>query len=184
MANCAWFAPKPRNAPHTGLFVRTATEATSTFGTKYGPVACPAARSRTFIPTDAYEPESPTMRACTAVNLPSASQPTWYSIRIGWRLACMRKLSSRDSVQFTGCCRSHAANAVCPWFDISSLPPNAPPFETNSTVTLSFEMLRMSQIWSRSSHTPWPPEYTCIVPASVSGTARVDSGSRKACSMR
>ena len=39
---------------------------------------------------------------------------------------------------------------------------------------------------SRSSHTPWPPEYTCIVRSSPSpdGTASVDSGSRKACSMR
>ena len=32
MANWAWLAPKPRNAPHTGLFVRTATERTSMVG--------------------------------------------------------------------------------------------------------------------------------------------------------
>ena len=33
MANCAWFAPKPRNAPHTGLLVRAAIESTSIAGT-------------------------------------------------------------------------------------------------------------------------------------------------------
>ena len=51
MANCAWLAPKPRNAPHTGLFVRTATACTSIAGTWYGPLAWPAARSSTFMPT-------------------------------------------------------------------------------------------------------------------------------------
>ncbi len=42
-------------------------------------------------------------------------------------------------------------------------------------------------IWSRSSHTPWPPEYTCRCrePSSArDGTASVLSGSRNACSMR
>ena len=53
MANWAWLAPKPRNAPQIGLFVRTATERTSMVGTWYGPLACPAARSSTFMPTEA-----------------------------------------------------------------------------------------------------------------------------------
>ena len=96
----------------------------------------------------------------------------------------MRRLSSRDRVHLTGFCSNHAASAVWPWFDMSSLPPNAPPFDTSSTVTRSVGRSRIAQIWSRSSQTPWPPEYTCIVPFAVSGTARVDSGSRKACSMR
>ena len=43
--------------------------------------------------------------------------------------------SSRDSVHFTGASRSQAASAVCAWLLMSSLPPNAPPFDTSSTVT-------------------------------------------------
>ena len=53
VANWAWLAPKPRKAPHTGLFVRTATDSTSMAGQAYGPPAWPAARSRTFMPTEA-----------------------------------------------------------------------------------------------------------------------------------
>ncbi len=53
IANCAWLAPKPRNAPQMRLLVRAAIASTSTAGTWYGPVAWPAARSSTFIPTDA-----------------------------------------------------------------------------------------------------------------------------------
>ena len=75
MANWAWLAPKPRKAPHTGLLVRTATDSTSMVGQTYGPPAWPAARSRTFIPTDAYGPESPIIRARRAVRWPSASHP-------------------------------------------------------------------------------------------------------------
>ena len=36
MANCAWLAPNPRNAPHTRLLVRAAIDSTSTAGTWYG----------------------------------------------------------------------------------------------------------------------------------------------------
>ena len=32
IANWAWLAPKPRKAPHTGLFVRTAIDSTSMTG--------------------------------------------------------------------------------------------------------------------------------------------------------
>ena len=62
-------------------------------GTWYGPVAWPAARSSTFMPTEAYGPESPTMRARSAVRRPSASHPASASMRIGWRFGW----SSRDS---------------------------------------------------------------------------------------
>jgi hypothetical protein len=62
MANCAWLAPKPRKAPHTGLLVRTATASTSMVGRWYGPLAWPAMRSSTFMPTLAYAPLSPTAR--------------------------------------------------------------------------------------------------------------------------
>ena len=53
MANWAWLAPKPRKAPQIGLLVRTATDRTSMAGTWYGPLAWPAARSSTFMPTEA-----------------------------------------------------------------------------------------------------------------------------------
>ena len=77
-------------------------------------------------------------------------------------------------------------SAVCAWLLMSSLPPNAPPLETSSTVTCVVGRRRAREaIWLRSSHTPWPPEYTCRV-AAVGDRARraCDSGSRKACSMR
>ena len=135
IANCAWLAPNPRNAPHTRLLVRTAIVSMSSACQRYGPQACPAARSNTFIPTLAYAPESPMPRTFNAVSRPSASQPAQYSSSIGCRLACIRKLSSRDSVHFTGRPSSHAASAVCAWLLMSSLPPNAPPFDTSSTVT-------------------------------------------------
>jgi len=37
IANCAWLLPNPRMAPLVGLFVNTALDSTSTFGTRYGP---------------------------------------------------------------------------------------------------------------------------------------------------
>ena len=83
MPNWAWLAPKPRNAPQTGLLVRTAMACTSMLGTRYGPLAWPAARSSTFMPTLAYAPLSPMARTFTAVRWPSASHPAQYSSRIG-----------------------------------------------------------------------------------------------------
>ena len=74
-ANAAWLTPNPRIAPDGGLLVYTALASTSTLGTRYGPQAWPAARSRTLPPTLAYAPLSPTMRARTATRCPSASQP-------------------------------------------------------------------------------------------------------------
>ena len=50
-AKSAWFAPKPRMAPDGGLLVWTAVASMSTLGTRYGPQAWPAARSRTLPPT-------------------------------------------------------------------------------------------------------------------------------------
>ena len=187
IANCAWLAPKPRNAPHTGLFVRAAIDSTSMAGSTYGPLACPAERSNTFMPTDAYGPESPTIRARSAVSRPSASQPAQYSMRMGWRFGWISSDSSRESVHLTGRSRSHAASAVWAWLAMSSLPPNAPPFATSSTVTLPASMPSTDAIWSRSSHTPWPPDHTCrpsVPSGSFTGATTVDSGSRYACSIR
>ena len=75
IANWAWLAPNPLKAPQTGLLVRAATASTSTAWSTYGPVAWPAARSRTFIPTDAYGPESPSILARRPVSFPFSSQP-------------------------------------------------------------------------------------------------------------
>src|SRR6478752_6000070 len=55
---------------------------------------------------------------------------------------------------------------------MSSLPPNAPPLDTSSTVMRSASTASTDAIWSRSSQTPWPPEYTCMMPP-ARGTARV-----------
>ena len=136
------------------------------------------------MPTLAYAPESPTARTRSAVSRPSASHPAVYTMRIGCRLACIRRLSSREMVIFTGRCNNHAASAACPCVTMSSLPPKAPPLETSSTVTRSRGRPSRSAMSLRSSHTPWPPDHTCSVPASTSGRASVDSGSRNACSMR
>ncbi len=107
------------------------------------------------------------MRARSAVSLPSASQPTVRSMRIGWRLAWIRNDSSRENVHLTGASSRNAASAVCAWFAMSSLPPKAPPFDTSSTVIRSASIPSTDAIWSRSSHTPWPPEYIVKAPASV-----------------
>src|SRR5579864_5080146 len=56
IANCAWLAPKPRNAPQIGLLVRTASDSTSMAGTWYGPLAWPAARSSARV-TDHAAPQ-------------------------------------------------------------------------------------------------------------------------------
>ena len=73
---------------------------------------------------------------------------------MGCRLGCMRRDSSRDSVHLTGRPVTHAASAAWAWFDMSSLPPKAPPLETNSTVTLGASTSSTEAIWFRSSHTP------------------------------
>ena len=164
--------------------MRTAIASTSMFGTRYGPLAWPAMRSRTFIPTLAYAPESPMARTCNAVSLPCLSHEALYFIVIGCRLACIKRLSSRESVHFTGVCNSQALKAVWAWLLMSSLPPNAPPFVMSSTVT--FELSRLSNLAMslRSSQIPCPPEYTCRDFPSAAGTATVLSGSRNACSIR
>ena len=106
------------------------------------------------MPTLAYAPESPIARTLSAVRCPSESQPAEYSSVIGWRLAWIRKLSSRDSVHLTGRPSSHAASEAWAWLLMSSLPPNAPPFDTNSTVTRDVSTASMAAMSSRSSQTP------------------------------
>ena len=108
-----------------------------------------------------------------------------YAISIGWRLGCMRRLSSRESMHFTGRCSNQAASAGWAWLAMSSLPPKAPPFDTSSTVI---------RCGLDAEHRG---DLVAVVPdalsarvdvhgllASGSGTASVASGSRKACSMR
>ena len=60
----------------------------------------------------------------------------------------------------TGLPVSHAASAVCAWFDMSSLPPNAPPFDTNSVVMRDVSTPSIAAMSFRSSQIPCPPEYT------------------------
>ena len=126
------------------------------------------------------------MPARSAVSRPSASQPAQYSMRIGWRLGWMQQRSPRgESVHFTGRCSSQAASAVCAWLAMSSLPPNAPPLDTSSTVTRP--RLDAEHRGDLVAVVPHPLPAGVHVHGrlpSASGTASVDSGSRKACSMR
>ena len=184
IANCAWLAPKPRNAPHTELLVRAAIASTSIAGRRYGPLAWPAARSSTFMPTDAYGPESPTMRARSAVSCPSASQPTSRSMRIGWRFGWSSSDSSRDSVHFTGA---------------SEQPGGERGLRLVAHVLLAAEraavrhQLDGDALGVDAEHRR---DLVAVVPHALAarvhvhaavrpaGTASVDSGSRNACSMR
>ena len=124
------------------------------------------------------------MRARNAVSFPSASQPTSRSMRTGWRFGWSSSDSSRESVHFTGRWSSQAASAVCAWLLMSSLPPNAPPLDTSSTV-----MRSASTVEDRRDLVAVVPDALTTrvhVHAAVGrrGTASVDSGSRNACSMR
>ena len=127
-------------------------------------------------------------RTLSAVSVPSASQPAQYSSVIGWRLAWIRKLSSRDSVHFTGRSSSHAASAAWAWFDMSSLPPNAPPFDTSSTVTRDRSSCEhrgdVVAVVPHALATGVHVQRASSIARSPDGTASVDSGSRNACSMR
>ena len=121
---------------------------------------------------------------CSAVSLPSASQPAHASMRTGWRLAWMSSDSSRLSVHFTGRRSSQAARAVWAWLAQSSLPPKAPPLATRWT---SDPVLGRCRARRRSGGgRPTRPGRRRTPPAGRrrAGTASVDSGSRKACSTR
>src|SRR5437763_1228713 len=52
-AKHVWTAPKPRIAPHGGLFVKTLVASISAFGTLYGPHANEAALAVTAVELDA-----------------------------------------------------------------------------------------------------------------------------------
>ena len=84
--------------------------------------------------------------------------------------------------------RCQAARAVCAWFDMSSFPPNAPPFETSSVVIRCVESRASRRC--RCGRPRCPGRRNTRTgsgrrgPSPRTGTASVDSGSRKACSMR
>ena len=64
-ANATWTAPKPRIAPHGGLFVYITYASRRAFGTAYGPAAKLAALDATAGDDDAYAPPSSTTFART-----------------------------------------------------------------------------------------------------------------------
>jgi len=120
-----------RNAPHRVVRARRKRLDVDR-RSRYGPLACPAARSSTFMPTDAYGPESPTIRARSAVKLPPVSQPTVRSMRIGCRLVWISNDSSARQRALDRCVEQERGERSLGWFAMSSLPPNAPPLETST----------------------------------------------------
>ena len=73
-------------------------------------------------------------------------------------LAIAGQMVETGSAIMTGRCVSHASSAVCDCTDMSSLPPNAPPFGTSSTASRSSSMPRNAATCRRSSKMPWPCE--------------------------
>ena len=137
MANWAWLAPKPRNAPHTGLLVRTATDS-HVDGRARGtarwrgrrPARAPSCRPRR------RRPESPIIRARSAgeAALGVAAGPVLHADRMALGVH-EQALLAATACTSPGAARSQAASAVWAWLAMSSLPPNAPPLDTSSTVT-------------------------------------------------
>ena len=68
-------APKPRMAPHGGLFVYTARPSMRTLSTAYGPTANEQAFEITAVELDAYAPPSIRIRMRTATSCPDARGP-------------------------------------------------------------------------------------------------------------
>ena len=123
--------------------------------------------------------------ACMAVRRPSASHPA-HVLHAGWDGAWggCRSDCSRVRVHFTGRpAGARRPGPSGPGWPCPPCPRRRRRCDTSSTVTRPGRRPGCAAIWLRSSHTPWPPEHTCSVP-SGRGSASVDSGSRKACSMR
>ena len=100
------------------------------------------------------------MRARSAVSWPSASQPTVRSMRIGWRFGWMRSDSSRDSVHFTGASQEEGGERGLRLVRHVLLAAERAAVRHQLDGDLRRgSMPSTDAIWSRSSHTPWPPEY-------------------------
>ena len=188
IANCAWFAPKPRNAPQIGLFVRTATDShvDRRHPVRAARMARPSARapsSRRSHRRRCRRPRGPSTRSGDPRRRSPPSTP------------CGSGDASRASAG-----SPHARACTSP-DDRAAMPRarhepgcSCPPCRRTrrrstraSTVTASVPTASTRAMSSRSSQTPWPPEYTCrcrASPSTPTGTATVDSGSRNACSMR
>ena len=137
------------------------------------------------MPTLAYEPESPMPRTFSAVSVPSASQPAQYSRRIGWRLAWMRKLSSREQRALHRALQQPGGQRGLPLV---------------AHVLLATERAAVRHQLDRDcvgAHAEQRGDLVAVVPhalaarvhvqaapSSAAGTASVLSGSRNACSMR
>jgi hypothetical protein len=88
-------APKPRIAPHGGLFVYTASPSISTFSTAYGPTAKEHAFEMTAVELEAYAPPSIRTRMRTATSRPSRVARCSAQMRAGCRWMWPTKDSSR-----------------------------------------------------------------------------------------
>ena len=163
MANWAWLAPNPRKAPQTGLLVRTAIASHVDVGDA---VRAAGVTGRPLEHLHAHRcVRSRSRRSCaasSAVRCPSASQPARYSMRIGWRFGCMSSDSSRDERALDRTLA--AATPPAPSGPGCSCPPcrrRRRRWTPARRSPASVDSPSTDAIWLRSSHTPWPPEYTC-----------------------
>ena len=144
-------APKPRIAPHGGLFVNTLVASISAFGTLYGPHAKEAALAVTAVELDAYAP--PSSRTCmwTQTSRPSRVARCSARIRAGCRCTWPVNDSCRPYTIFTG--RFAWSASIAAWICIerSSRPPNAPPTPARWIRTSSSGRPRHGATCSRST---------------------------------
>jgi hypothetical protein len=146
MANWAWLAPKPRNAPHTGLLVRTAIASMSMVGTTIGAAGVAGGPFQHLHPHRGVGPGVAHHAGRSAVSLPSASQPARTRCGSGgaWRASAATPRASERALDRPP--SRWAARAVWPWLLMSSLPPKAPPLETSSVLTRSVGTPRIGDL--------------------------------------
>ena len=95
-ANSTCGAPKPRNAPLGGVFVRVARARMRTFGQRYGPPAWIAPRDSTTGVSVQYAPPSITTSISWATSVPSTFTPVRWVTIAGWRFVVAARSSWRS----------------------------------------------------------------------------------------
>ena len=187
MANCAWLAPKPRNAPHTRLLVRAATASTSTAGHVVRPGGVAGGPLEHLHPDRrvgagvADRPHPHRRQHAVGVAAGPVLEAHRVALGVDAEALLARQRALHRPVEQPGGEGRRGPGCSCP--PCRRTPRRWRPARRSPGRSATPSTRQMS---SRSSHTPWPPEYTCSVRSSPApdGTASVDSGSRKACSMR
>ena len=174
MANWAWLAPKPRKAPHTGLLVRTATDSHVDGGHVVrarwrGRRPARAPSCRRWRRSRSRRSPGPAAPVSAAVGV--AAGPVLHADRVALGVHEQALLAGERALhralQEPGGQRrlrlvGHvllAAEGAAVGDELDGDPVGA-------------RRRAREAIWLRSSHTPWPPEYTCRRRAVVVGRAR------------